>query len=134
MTELQIVLVLAIAAGAAFFFNRFIEMQHDIRRREDSSRRIQAFIAAAKQNQGMVNQMQEAIPPTEIADILAEASLSELSAIQEAITAAENEISQMRRLFTPQIALAAQNAGITLQLPAPQKQSQGNNNQQAQNR
>jgi len=132
MTEFIILAALALALGGGVLGIQLNQLLKTHRNQEQRQKRIQLVIDTAGKLEGLVAEMEEALPANELAATLEEGTIAELKQIQQAIAQARTEINQLDQLFNPQILRIAQEVGLALPAQNQNRQQQGGNPQQQQ--
>jgi len=132
MTEFIILAALALALGGGVLGIQLNQLLKTHRNQEQRQKRIQLVIDTAGKLEGLVAEMEEALPANELAATLEEGTIAELKQIQQTIAQARTEINQLDQLFNPQILRIAQEVGLALPAQNQNRQQQGGNPQQQQ--
>jgi len=132
MTEFIILAALALALGGGVLGIQLNQLLKTHRNQEQRQKRIQLVIDTAGKLEGLVAEMEEALPANELAATLEEGTIAELKQIQQTIAQARTEINQLEQLFNPQILRIAQEVGLALPAQNQNRQQQGGNPQQQQ--
>lgn len=107
-TGIELLLIAALMSLLGMAINSFISNQSDRARRALQQSRIQSFIDTANEIEEATQRLMQEIPAEAMTEILQQASIADLFALQTAITTTKDATQRLETIYLKQIRACAQ--------------------------